>query len=133
MYQDKGVFRLDKIKIYNYEKTKSITMPRIKDITVGAEEESKKTTMASAKIVKDVIGYRPTVSASWDYVPASTIAELINLIRQGTFLWVEYPSPTGDAAGYFDIEYPSCNVFCYKNGVAVWHNVSLDMTAQEVV
>lgn len=124
---------MDKIKIYNYEKTHSITMPRIKDITVGAEEESKKTTMASAKIVKDVIGYRPTVSASWDYVPAETIKELITLIRKGTFLWVEYPSPTGDSCGYFDIEYPNCNVFCYKNGIALWHNVSLEMTAQEVV
>lgn len=124
---------MDKIKIYNYEKTHSITMPRIKDITVGAEEESKKTTMASAKIVKDVIGYRPTVSASWDYIPAETIKELITLIRKGTFLWVEYPTPTGDDCGYFDIEYPKCNVFCYKNGIAVWHNVSLEMTAQEVV
>lgn len=133
MFQSKGVKHLDKIKIYNYEKTECVTMPRIKDITVGADEESKKTTMASAKIVKDVIGYRPTVSASWDYVPAETIKDLLNLIRKGTFLWVEYPSPTGDASGYFDIEYPNCNIFCYKNGIAMWHNVSLDMTAQEVV
>lgn len=108
-------------------------MPRVKDIEVGADEESKKTTMASAKIVKDVIGYRPTVSASWDYVPADTIAELIAFIRTGDFLWVEYPSPTGDAEGYYDVEYPSCEVFCYKDGKAVWHNISLDMTAQEVV
>jgi hypothetical protein len=24
-------------------------------------------------------------------------------------------------------------VFCYKNGEAVWHDVTLDMTAQEVI
>ena len=133
MYQSKGVLHLDKIKIYNYNKTKYVTMPRSKDISIGAEEVSKKTEMASAKIVKDIIGFRSTISATYDYVPAQTITDLIGFIRSGEFLWVEYPSPTGDASGYFEIEYPDVSVFCYKNGVAVWHNVSLDMTAQEVV
>lgn len=107
-------------------------MPRSKDISVGAEEVSKRTEMASAKIVKDIIGYRATVSATYDYVPAQTIKELIDFIRKGDFLFVEYPSPTGDKSGYFEIEYPDVTVFCYKNGIAVWHDVSLEMTAQEV-
>lgn len=108
-------------------------MPRIKDITVGAEEKSRQTVMASAKIVKDIIGFRPIVTASWDYVPADSIARLIAFVRSGNFLWVEYPSPTGDSEGYYEISYPNCEVFCYKNGKAVWHNVTLKMTAQEVV
>ncbi len=123
---------MDRITIYNYSKTKSIQMPRVKEITVGAEEVSKKATMASAKIVKDIIGFRPLIEAEWDYVPAETITKLIGFIREGSFLWVEYPSPTGDSEGYFDVEYPECEVFCYKEGKAVWHNVSLSMTAQEV-
>ncbi len=133
MYQSKGVYHLDRIIIYNYDKTEKIVMPKTKDVSVGADEVSKKTTMASSKIVKDIIGFRANVSASWDYVPAVDITRLIHFIMSGSFLWVEYPAPTGCKSGYFDIEYPSCDIFCYKKGRAVWHNVSIKMTAQEVM
>ena len=123
---------MDKIKISSADRSMSVEMPRIKDISVGATEVANTVTMASGKVVKDMIGYRATLQATWDYVPATTLTALATLLRSGGFFYVEYPAPTGDANGMFDIEYPSMTVFAYKNGVAVWHDVQLKMTAQEV-
>lgn len=123
---------MDKITIFNDKKTSSVVMPRIKNIQVGAKEESKSITMASGKIVKDMLGHRATLTATWDYVPADTITKLLTLLRNSAFVWVEYPSPTGKSSGFFDAEYPTLTVFQYKNGQAVWHDVTLTMTAQEV-
>ena len=123
---------MDKIKISSADRSVAIEMPRIKDISVGAVEVANTVTMASGKVVKDMIGYRATVEAVWDFVPASKLTALAALLRSGGFFFVEYPSPTGDTSGMFEIEYPSMNVFAYKGGVAVWHDVKLKMTAQEV-
>jgi len=123
---------MDKIKISSADRSVAIEMPRIKDISVGAVEVANTVTMASGKVVKDMIGYRATVEAVWDFVPASKLTALAALLRSGGFFFVEYPSPTGDASGMFEIEYPSMTVFAYKGGVAVWHDVKLNMTAQEV-
>lgn len=123
---------MDKIKIYSLDKQTAIEMPRIKDITVGAEEVANTVTMASGKVVKDMIGYRTTLKAVWDYVPANTIVKLSVLLRTGSFFYVEYPAPTGSDKGIFSISFPDMKVFCFKGGVAVWHDVTLKMTAQEV-
>lgn len=123
---------MDKIKIYSADRTVCIEMPRVKDIKVGASEVSHKVTMASGKVVKDMIGYRPTVQATWDYVPADTLTALAVLLRSGGFFYVEYPAPDGDANGTFEIAYPTMSVFSFVNGTAVWHNVQLKMTAQGV-
>lgn len=132
MFQDSEVFHLDKIKIYNADRTACIMLPRVRDVEVGAEEESKTITMASGRTVKDILGYRSKVTAVWDWIPVETVTRLLQMLRGGDFLWVEYPSPTGTASGYFEIEYPSLNVFCYRAGEPVWHNMTLSMTAQEV-
>ena len=108
-------------------------MPRIKDISVGAKEDSNTVKMASGKVVKDVLGYRPQITAAWDYVPAATIVSLLTLLKTNPFLYVEYPSPTGDANGTFEVDYPTMAIFQYKNGTAVWHDVKLTMSGQEVV
>ena len=123
---------MDKIKISSADRSVSVEMPHIKDITVGAAEVANTVTMASGKVVKDMIGYRVTIQATWDYVPAAVLTALAALLRSGGFFYVEYPAPTGDAGGMFEIEYPSMSIFAYKNGIAVWHNVKLKMTAQEV-
>jgi hypothetical protein len=127
------VWRLDKITLYNEQKGDKLIMPRVKGIEVGAQEESRKTVMASGKIVKDVLGHRVSITAAWDYVPAETIKNLAALLLKNSFLWVEYPSPSGAASGFFEVAYPTMTVFGYKNGEAVWHNVTLEMTAKEVV
>ena len=124
---------MDKIKISNMEHTGTITMPKIKAITVGAKEESRRTVMVSGKIVKDVLGHRTVINAAWDWVPAGLVSELSSMLKKNSFLWVEYPSPEGMRSGYFEISYPNMSVFCYKNGEALWHDVKLEMTAREVV
>lgn len=123
---------MDKITIYSSDKSHSVTLPRVRDIEVGAEEGSKTVTMASGKTVKDILGYRAKVTAVWDWIPADLVTELLNLLKTGAFLWVEYPAPSGNGAGFFSIEYPTLSVFCYKNSVPVWHDMTLSMTAQEV-
>lgn len=123
---------MDKITIYSADKSRSITLPRVRDIEVGAEEESKTVTMASGKTVKDILGYRTNITAVWDWIPADLVTELLNLLKTGAFLWVEYPAPDGSNAGFFSIEYPTLSVFCYHNGIPVWHDMTLSMTAQEV-
>ena len=107
---------MDKITIYSADKSRSITLPRVRDIEVGAEEESKTVTMASGKTVKDILGYRTNITAVWDWIPAD----------------LEYPAPGGNGAGFFSIEYPTLSVFCYRSGIPVWHDMTLSMTAQEV-
>lgn len=123
---------MDNITIYSSDKSHSVTLPRVRDIEVGAEEESKTVTMASGKTVKDILGYRTNITAVWDWIPADLVTELLNLLKTGAFLWVEYPAPDGSNAGFFSIEYPTLSVFCYHSGIPVWHDMTLSMTAQEV-
>jgi hypothetical protein len=111
----------------------TITMPKVRKVSVGGAEVAKEVTMASGKMVKDVIGHRTVVEAEWDYVPASTIATLHSLLRQGGYFSVGYPDPDGTyKSGSFSVSYPTSKIFKFKNGVAMWHSVSLTMTAQEV-
>ena len=111
----------------------TITMPRIKKITVGGAEVAKEVTMASGKMVKDIIGHRAVINAEWDYVPAATMAALINLLRVGGYFTVGYPDPDGtDHSEDFSISVPAPGIFKFVSGVAMWHGVKLTMTAQEV-
>ena len=132
MCHGKEVWRLDRITLYNEARTEAIVMPRVKAIRVGAKEESRRTTMVSGKTVKDVLGYRTIINAEWDWLPVGLAAQLAVLLRHNSFLWVEYPSPTGPASGWFESSYPIMRVFCYKNSEAVWHEVALELTAKEV-
>lgn len=111
----------------------SVTMPRVRAVQVGGKEVAKEVTMASGKIVKDIIGHRVTLSASWDYVPAQTITALCALLRRGGFFEVRYPSPEGAASGSFSIAYPTMRIFAFRRGVPIWHDVELSMEAREVI
>lgn len=102
-------------------------------ISVGGEEVAKEITMASGKLVKEMIGHRAVIRAEWDWLPAQTITNLHALLRQGGYFQVEYPDPTGDKSGMFSISYPETKVFKFNGTEPRWHGVSLTMTAQEVV
>ena len=88
--------------------------------------------LASGKTVKDILGYRTNITAVWDWIPADLVTQLLRLLKSGAFLWVEYPAPGGNGAGFFSIEYPTLSVFWYRSGIPVWHDMTLSMTAQEV-
>ena len=122
------MWHLDNIVIGNIE------MPRTKSIEIGGEYESKETTMASGKIVRDVIGWRTELTAEWEWVPAGLLAQLVPIARSGEFVTIQYPDSTGeDASGVFSIEIGEQKIFKFVNGEPMWYNVELTATAQEVV
>lgn len=110
----------------------SVTMPLVRAITYGGDVVAKEATMASGKVVRDVIGFRPNVRAQWDWVPADTIKALNSLLQQGGFFQVTHPTPDGEKTESMTVPFPSMDVFTYRNGVPMWHNITLTMTAQEV-
>ena len=123
---------ISNIKIYN--QTEKIEMPKVR-YTLTQEEESEEITMMSGRIVKDILGYRPVIEAEWEWVPAQTIAKLATWIRSGKFLKIEYQDIDGTTKkGLFKFSQPEPEVFTYRRGgTAVWKNVKLKMTAQEVI
>lgn len=111
-----------------------VTMPRTRKVTDAGAPEYKEITMAGGKTVREMIGFRPGFTYEWDYVPASTIAALVPLLRTGDFLTVDYFDVDGtDSSGLFSVSYPSPGVFRFKEGIAVWHGFQLTIKAQEVV
>lgn len=109
-----------------------IQMPRTRSIEIGGIDESIESTMASKKLVKDYIGWRETITASWEWVPADTITALVLAVKSGRYLPIEYPTPNGDASGNFKVTIGNQKIFKFKNGEPMWYNVSLTATAQEV-
>ena len=108
-------------------------MPRIRKITVGGEEVCKEIKMANGKLVKEMIGFRTVVSAEWDWLPAGTIKELHQLLRQGGYFFVDYPGPAlRDSAWIFSVPYPETKIFRFSGTEPRWHGVKLVMRAQEV-
>lgn len=126
--QSRGVLLLDNIIIAGIE------MPRVKTIEIGGSYESKESTMASGKIVRDIIGWRTEISATWEWVPAGLFSQLLPIARAGAFVEIQYPDSTGtDANGMFSITIGNQKIFKFVNGVPMWYNVELTATAQEVV
>lgn len=111
-----------------------IEMPRVKTIEIGGAYESKEATMASGKIVRDIIGWRAEITAAWEWVPAGLLVQLVPIARSGKFIEIQYPDSTGaDANGMFSITIGNQKIFKFVNGAPMWYNVELTATAQEVV
>lgn len=108
-------------------------MPRTRTLEVGGEDVAREKTMASGKVVRDIIGWRKTVSASWEWLPADTLAEVVALARQCGFVTIEYPDVVnGTVSAKFSIKIGNQKVFKFRNGNPYWYNVELSATAQEV-
>lgn len=111
-----------------------IAMPRTRSLTVGAEEVANTAKMASGKMVKDITGARIKLHAEWNWLPAETITQIHALLRKGGFFEVEYPDPElGQSVGMFEIGMPTSGVFKFEGGTPRWKDVSLDLSAQEVI
>lgn len=94
-----------------------IAMPRTKTLEVGGYYESKEAVMASGKTVRDVLGWRVELTASWEWVPAGLLTQLVPLVRGGSFVQIEYPDATGaTAAGTFAVEIGSQKIFKFVDG-----------------
>lgn len=111
-----------------------VTMPRTKKVEVGGELECNEAKMASGKLVRDVIGWRPKISASWEWVPAETLAQVVAIARDGGYVEVSYPDADGsEASGMFAIEIGNQKIFKFNGTVPMWYNVELEAKAQEVI
>lgn len=111
-----------------------IQMPKTKTLEIGGAFESVEATMASGKIVRDVIGWRTELTAAWEWVPAGLLAQLVPLARSGNFVEIQYPDADGtNKTGNFTIEIGSQKIFKFVNGNPLWYNVELTATAQEVI
>lgn len=110
-----------------------IQMPKTKTLEIGGSYEAIETTMASGKVVRDIIGWRTELSATWEWVPAGLLAQLVPIIRQGSFVEIQYPDSTGeDVAAMFSVEIGNQKIFKFVDGEPMWYNVELSATAQEV-
>lgn len=111
-----------------------LTMPRTKTLEIGGSYESQEATMASGKIVRDVLGWRIELTATWEWIPADLLAKIVQLSRSGKFVEITYPDSSGQAAsGLFAIEIGNQKIFKFVNGEPMWYNVELSATAQEVI
>lgn len=120
------------IQIFDKVNENWITLPRA-FYSVGSEEVANMIQMASGKLVKDVKGYRKSLSAQFSYIPAETVRDLSATLRLGGFHQVMYEDLDGNIqTESFTISQPQLTVFKYVNGVAMWAELALEMTGQEV-
>lgn len=111
-----------------------IEMPRTRSLEVGGSIEAVETTMASGRVVRDVIGWRPEITAEWEWVPAGLLTQLAPIVRSGRFVEIQYPDSTGqDISVLFSIEIGNQKIFKFRGGEPYWYNVELTATAQEVI
>lgn len=111
----------------------TITMPRTRQVVEAGESVYNEAVMASGKRVRDIKGFRPGFTYTWDYVPASTITALVTMLRTGGYFTVDYFDVDGtDKTDVFSIEYPSFELFTFRDGEAMWHNCTLTIKAQGV-
>lgn len=114
-------------------KINGIEMPKTKNIEIGGDVEAKEATMASGKIVKDILGFRKTLTAIWEWFPADLMISIVEIARKGDFVNIEYPDSTGKVeSGQFKITIGNQKVFKFVNGSPLWYNVELSATAQEL-
>lgn len=108
-------------------------MPTTKSITIGGDIEAKEATMASGKIVRDVLGFRKSITASWEWFPMELMQQVVNIARAGEFVTLEYPDPTGKVhIGRFTISIGEQKIFKFVKGKPLWFNVELNAVAQEL-
>jgi hypothetical protein len=102
---------------------------------VAAEEISKIATMASGRLVKDIVGYKDVLQIPVGYLSLSDMSKLRDMIKRNKgLLEISYPTPTGDMVNQFLVEQPTYTTFAYDdNGVSVWKGVTIVATSVEVV
>ena len=113
---------------------RSLELPVTRDIKMSGEMEYEEVTMVSGKRVMDARGYREKFTAHWDWFPSVQFNTLLTWLRVGGYFNVNYPSETGDASGFFKVEHTSgTTIFKFVNGVPMWHDVTLEFTARDVI
>ena len=105
----------------------NLTLPYTKLISYGGEYVGKETVMASGLIAYDEVGFRPSVTYTFDYLPADIMTALHQLLRANRVYNCRYLSPESDTTEYAQciFDYPVADYFGYLKGKPVWHNASI--------
>lgn len=114
--------------------TDTITLLSDLVFDLHAEEISKTATMASGRLVKDIVGYKDVLEIPVGYLSLPDMSKLKSMInRSKGLIEISYPTPTGDVTKQFLVEQPTYTTFAYDdNGVSVWKGVTISATAVEV-
>lgn len=124
---------MEQLRIYNKAEDSIIELP-LADLTLGGENVKKEVQMAAGNVVQYVQGFRPNISAYWDYFPADLLAQVTQLIRLGGWFRVDYPDIDGnDKSGYFSVTASSMGLFTYQDGKPFWRGLTLTFSSREVV
>lgn len=101
---------------------------------IGTSEISTSATMASGRLVKDIVGYKDTLNIPVGYLSVEDMSKLRKMIRRNSgYLQISYPAPEGDTTEWFIMDQPTYSAFTYdENGVATWKGVTLTATSVEV-
>ena len=128
------MWHLDNIRIFKKNNADYIDLPRTRKLTYLEEPIAYETEMASGKLVQDIMGVRPILTAQFEYMPTDVLQEVLTLLREGGFFTVAYPSPTGDQVGVFKIkEDAGQKIFKFVNGQPMWYGMTLTFTSQAVM
>ena len=92
----------------------TITMPKVRKVSVGGKEVAKEVTMASGKMVKDVIGHRAVIAVNGTMF-SGTMAALVNLLRAGGYFTVGTSDRTERTKAFQSTIKP--RIFKFKSGV----------------
>lgn len=116
------------------DNTDTITLRNDLMFEIQPEEISRSATMASGRLVKDVIGYKPVLKIPVGYLSLDNMSLLRNMIKRNNgLISISYPTPNGDITQQFMVEQPTYTTFSYDgNGVAVWQGVTIIARALEV-
>ena len=77
-------------------------MPKAQ-IQITHEEVGTKKTMASGRIVKDIVGYRRVLNIPVGYLRVEDVRMLNALITSGEYLTIAYPGLNGAESGLFSV------------------------------
>lgn len=114
--------------------TDTITLLSDLVFDLHTEEISKTATMASGRLVKDIVGYKDVLEIPVGYLSLSDMSKLRKMIAQSKgLIEISYPTPTGDVTKQFLVEQPTYTSFAYDDdGVSVWKGVTITGAAVEV-
>lgn len=114
--------------------TESVTLPVTKSISVSGKLESTEIIMANGTTKYDVVGFRKKITYSYRYIAADVMANLHMLLRNNVFFNCTYLDVDNvEKTEVFKISYPETSVFMYKDGVAVWQDAVLTLTARDLM
>ena len=111
-----------------------VEFPETTRITHSGELEGTVSVMADGTETFDVVGFRSQVVYQYDYVPQRVFDTLIPLLRTHRYFNARVLDvDNNEKEALYSVSYPTAEAFkLTKDGKAVWHNVTIKLTAKEV-